>query len=96
MAIKILKSITSKSAVTEKHLQSVESITASVSDELYVKVQRVNADKTTAQAFVIFKGEKITGANDYAFQVDLNGANFISQAYNHLKTLPEFAGAINC
>ena len=96
MAIKILKSISSATSVAEKHLHSVDSITASVSDELYVKVQRVNADKTTGQAYVTFTGEKIRGANDYVFQVNLAGANFIAQAYEHLKTLPEFAGAMDC
>jgi hypothetical protein len=32
----------------------------------------------------------------YSFVPNLNGANFIAQAYAHLKTLPEFAGAIDC
>jgi hypothetical protein len=27
---------------------------------------------------------------------DLDGANPIAQAYEHLKTLPEFAGAVDC
>jgi hypothetical protein len=27
---------------------------------------------------------------------DLNGANPIAQAYEYLKTLPEFAGAVDC
>lgn len=27
---------------------------------------------------------------------DLNGANPLEQAYTHLKTLPEFAGAVDC
>ncbi len=27
---------------------------------------------------------------------DLNGPNPFVQAYNHLKTLPEFAGAVDC
>ena len=31
-----------------------------------------------------------------AFTPDLNGTNFIAQAYAHLKTLPEFAGATDC
>jgi hypothetical protein len=32
----------------------------------------------------------------YSFAPDLNGKNFIAQAYEHLKTLPEFAGATDC
>jgi hypothetical protein len=30
------------------------------------------------------------------FAHNLDGANFIKQAYEHLKTLPEFAGATDC
>jgi hypothetical protein len=32
----------------------------------------------------------------YEFTPNLEGANFIAQAYDHLKTLPEFSGAIDC
>lgn len=32
----------------------------------------------------------------YSCQYDLNGANPMEQAYTHLKTLPEFAGAKHC
>jgi hypothetical protein len=32
----------------------------------------------------------------YNFQPDLGGANFLAQAYAHLKTLPEFSGAVDC
>jgi hypothetical protein len=32
----------------------------------------------------------------YSCQYDLNGANPMEQAYIHLKTLPEFAGAKDC
>ena len=30
------------------------------------------------------------------FIPDLNGKNFFAQAYDYLKTLPEFAGATDC
>ena len=32
----------------------------------------------------------------YSFTPNLDGQNFIAQAYNHLKTLPEFSGATDC
>lgn len=32
----------------------------------------------------------------YSFAPKMDGDNFIKQAYDHLKTLPEFAGAIDC
>jgi hypothetical protein len=31
-----------------------------------------------------------------AFEPLLEGRNFISQAYDHLKTLPVYAGAVDC
>ena len=33
---------------------------------------------------------------NYSCDYDLEGDNPIKQAYEHLKTLPEFAGAIDC
>jgi len=40
-------------------------------------------------------GEMISStAHECAY--DINGANPIAQAYVHLKTLPEFAGATDC
>jgi hypothetical protein len=32
----------------------------------------------------------------YYFNLDMNGENPIKQAYEHLKTLPEFADAVDC
>jgi len=65
----------------------------------YIKVVKVNGDKTTITASV----DTLTEANgqqisrvDYIFSHDLNNGNVIAQAYQHLKTLPEFAGAVDC
>lgn len=33
---------------------------------------------------------------EYYCNYDLSGANPYLQAYNHLKTLPEFSGAVDC
>jgi len=33
---------------------------------------------------------------NFHFVPNLSGENFIAQAYAHLKTLPEFAGATDC
>jgi hypothetical protein len=35
-------------------------------------------------------------AADYSHEYDIQGDNPIRQAYKHLKTLPEFAGAVDC
>lgn len=62
----------------------------------YIKVSKVSGDKNTVSAYVDF----IINSEDggaiqrlHKFSPDMNGANFIQQAYEHLKTLPEFAGA---
>lgn len=31
-----------------------------------------------------------------SFTPDMKGENFIAQAYDHIKTLPEFEGAVDC
>lgn len=33
---------------------------------------------------------------EFVFAPDMAGGNFIRQAYDHLKTLPEFDGAVDC
>lgn len=62
----------------------------------YIKVERVNASKESASADVSFaEGDKSTSSS-YTFTPNLDGGNFIKQAYDYLKTLPEFAGAQDC
>lgn len=62
----------------------------------YVKVERVTASKDSASVDVSFtEGEKKTSSS-YTFKPNLDGGNFIKQAYDHLKTLPEFASAQDC
>jgi len=67
--------------------------------DAYIKVRSVNLSKDAAQANVdIYKsngGDRII-IKQYDFIVDLAGKNAIAQAYEHLKTLPEFAGAEEC
>ena len=38
----------------------------------------------------------VVDRQQYYFAPDLGGKNFIAQAYEHLKTLPEFTGASDC
>jgi len=66
---------------------------------LYIKVESVTGDKASIKAAVTFKDEA-TGEHlmrkDYNFAPSMDGGNFIAQAYLHLKSLPEFAGAADC
>jgi len=65
----------------------------------YVKIERVNGSKTQVQAkYVVYstKDGEIVEEKYCDFIPDMDGANFIKQAYEHLKTMPEFAGATDC
>lgn len=41
-------------------------------------------------------GSNFVCTKEYPFVPDMNGANFIAQAYQALKKDPEFADAVNC
>lgn len=71
-----------------------------VLDGCYAQVTNSSVQKGKGFAAVSFyasaeKGE-IAGHASYEFDYDINGANPIAQAYEHLKTLPEFSGAQDC
>lgn len=69
-----------------------------VANDAYIKVESVNGTKLNVCAEISVK----TKDNEFiekiyrSFCPNLNGGNFIAQAYFHLKTLPEFAGATDC
>jgi hypothetical protein len=67
-----------------------------IQDVFVIHVTQVSGTKTNALAYVIFAGKEINYQKKYEFVSDMNGKNFIAQAYEHLKTLPEFASAIDC
>jgi hypothetical protein len=64
----------------------------------YIKVVFVSGDKNEAVASVVFNDNENKIEKQYRFTVSTSefSKNFIAQAYNHLKTLPEFAGATDC
>jgi hypothetical protein len=71
--------------------------------DCYIRVVSLHGSKTNMTASVdIFKkpeGEFATEllANEkHDFLPRLDGPNFIVQAYNHLKTLPQYQGAVDC
>lgn len=62
----------------------------------YIKVDGIDASKeiATASVSISVSGEtKIFRKYTFAPSVSDGSANFIKQAYEHLKALPEFAGA---
>lgn len=66
----------------------------------YIKVNSISGGKDGLLAQVLFTKDSSSGefvkSSEHAFTPNLDGQNFIAQAYNYLKTLPEFAGATDC
>lgn len=72
---------------------------SSILADCYIKVRSVNGSKNEVVADIEILSEK--DGREYTrmtalFHPDMNGENFIAQAYAHLKTLPEFANAVDC
>lgn len=63
----------------------------------YIKVLSYSGDKTNFSFSVGYFAspdeQKMFGQKQLECSLDLNGGNLIKQAYEHLKTLSEFAGA---
>ena len=69
-------------------------------NDCYIKITSFNGNKDmviyTVDIFLKKDGERIRNfSNHYTPNLE-NNENFIKQAYLHLKTLPEFADAIDC
>ena len=74
---------------------------AVVLPKTYCRVTMVVGNKTHLVFDVeVLNNEKdrlfLTQKYNFAPLVEPGSANFIEQAYNHLKTLPEYVGAIDC
>lgn len=70
---------------------------SSISKNCYAKVESVTGTKNQMVARVSFATDADTLFFKYQFSPSVaeGSQNFIKQAYEHLKTLPEFAGATN-
>jgi len=68
--------------------------------DVYITVEHASATKTKGACNVRYRKDSAAGGivKDTVFQFtpDMDGPNFIKQAYLHLKTLPEFADAEDC
>lgn len=65
--------------------------------DAYIKVESIAGSKQAMSAVVHVKwGNEVVDVLNCSFLPDLDGDNFIKQAYKHMKTLPEFAGATDC
>ena len=77
---------------------TVENGTERVSFSAYVRVDSLTGTKNEINADVVFTGESARFSRQYTIpvSVDDKSENFIKQAYNYLKTLPEFKDAVDC
>jgi len=67
--------------------------------QAYIKVNQLTGDKHQIIIDVVIhklRNQQIVNRKNYFFMPDLDGKNFITQAYEYLKTLPEFEGATDC
>lgn len=66
----------------------------------YGQVTAVSVTKTKGIAvFVIYENATksvVLSSQNHTFEYDLEGPNALTQAYNHIKSLPEFAGSFDC
>jgi hypothetical protein len=65
----------------------------------YCKVTEINGSKYNLFVTLSVQNKEIDSVVDtrvYNFVPSLEGENFIAQAYDYLKTLPEFANAVDC
>jgi len=71
--------------------------------DAYIRVNSFSGSKSHIAFNVGFYGpaneqgeREMFDQQAYQCAYDLNGSNAVQQAYDHLKTLPEFAGAKDC
>lgn len=97
MALRKIIEVEGKSII-QTSIGNIENGIQRVSFSAYVKVVAINGDKNQIIANVNFKGESQQFNKQYVVAVSVeNGAsNFITQVYEHLKTLEEFSGAEDC
>jgi hypothetical protein len=84
------------SKTIEKHIP----IVGTISVPCYCKVASVRGGKEGIEATLEARHPTSEGdlvdAWRVQFMPDLDGANFIAQAYAHFKALPQLAGATDC
>lgn len=70
-----------------------------VFNDCYIKCSSLFVTKDFIHASIAFMSEKdgkTLKVEGFRLETDLNGVNFFTQTYNHLKSLPEYSGAVDC
>ena len=68
-----------------------------IAQDAYWKIENIagNKNQMHIEIYANVNGEQIQRVVS-TFIPSLDESNFIRQAYQHLKTLPEFSGAVDC
>lgn len=84
-------------ALKKLHQKKISGFDQVVEAPAYWRIDSIDGNKNSvnikANAYV--NNVQVDGFSAL-FVPDLDGTNFIKQAYEHLKSLPEFAGAVDC
>lgn len=96
MAIRKTRAIAKVIALTSgAYIQTGK--TLDIESDQYIRIDKIEGDKNQLRATYSVKMAYYPDSHGYfAFVPDMNGPNFIKQAYEHLKTLPEFADSEDC
>lgn len=65
-------------------------------ENCYIKVESISGTKDLIKIQVSLTASTLKSKKSYEFTPSMDGGNFIKQAYEHLKTLPDFDGAMDC
>jgi hypothetical protein len=64
---------------------------------VYIKIETLDLNKISGKANLSYKSNSnLIKYNQVQFEYNINGDNPIKQAYLHIKSLPEFADAVDC
>lgn len=85
-------------ALVQTKFGNIENGTQRVQFSAYIKVVSISGDKSKVYATVNFSGaiQQFVRQYDVPVSVENGAKNFVAQVYDYLKTLPEFADAVDC
>jgi hypothetical protein len=84
-------------ALIKQLIKTIPGFEGELTTQAQFKVSSLSGSKHNMSALVtgVVAGNQVYTA-EHSFVPNLDGPNFIKQAYMHIKTLPEFAGATDC
>ena len=95
MALQKTIQITGTSIITDGTV-SIPGADQTVDFDAYVKVESISGTKNALMVKMVFSNGTASFERNYGFTPAMDGPNFIKQAYQFLKTLPEFSNAVDC